>query len=88
MAEPYMTMAEIEAKFPNEWVLIADPKMTRHHEIVGGVVVLHCADRAEFLRRVGEGEGAGSKLAAVQYAGRFPEDDEVILPAESEPGAA
>jgi hypothetical protein len=89
MAEPYMTMAEIEAKYPNQWVLIDNPKVNRRQEIVGGHVVLHCADRAEFLRRVGDGEGTlTGKLAAVRYAGRFPEDDEEILPVDSTPGAS
>ena len=88
MAEPYMTMAEIEAKYPNQWVLIANPKVNRRQKIVGGHVVLHCADRAEFLRRVGDGEGAIGNSAAVRYVGRFPEDEEEIVPIDSTPGAA
>ena len=89
MAEPYMTMAEIEAQYPNEWVLIDNPIMNRDHEIIGGHIVLHCADRAEFLRRVGDGEGdLSGKHAAVRYIGRFPEEDESILPVDSTPGAA
>jgi hypothetical protein len=88
MNEPYLTMAEIEAKYPNEWVLISNPKLTRYQEVLGGQVVLHCADRAEFLRRVGEWDGGGTKLAAVRYAGRFPDEDDEPLPVESEPGVA
>lgn len=53
MAEPYMTMAEIEAKYPNEWVFLANPTSRgKSLEVTGGCVVLHCTDRAEFIRRV------------------------------------
>ena len=84
MAKPYMTMAEIEAKYPNKWVLIDDPTTDRYQEVLGGHVVLHCADRAEFLRRVVEWADSGSKHLAVQYVGKFPEEDDTIVPVEPE----
>jgi hypothetical protein len=75
MSEPYMTMAEIEAKYPNEWVLIANPtKRRRSLEVSGGHVVLHCADRAEFLRQVAEWDDPEVKHLASQYIGKFPEE--------------
>jgi hypothetical protein len=52
MAEPYRTMAEIEARYPNEWVLVADPKVDRLDDVVGGRVVWHHPDRDEFDRRL------------------------------------
>ncbi len=54
MAEPYLTMAEIEAKYPNEWVLIDKLKKDRNGYAVGGVVLMHTADRTEFDRRLVE----------------------------------
>jgi hypothetical protein len=86
MAEPYMTMAEIEAKYPNEWVLIANPKLTRYQEVVGGVVVLHSPNRVEYLRLVGEWDDPAVKHTASWYTGK-PGDEE-LLPAEPEPGVA
>lgn len=53
MAEPYLTMAEIEAKYPNEWVFLANPTTRRGSQApTGGHVVFHCADHGECLRRV------------------------------------
>jgi hypothetical protein len=87
MAEPYMTMAEIEAKYPNEWVLIDKPT-TRGNSLAptGGCVVLHCADRAEFLRRFAEWNDPQSKHIATWYTGQIPAEE--ILPIEPEPGVA
>ena len=87
MAEPYLTMAEIEAKYPNEWVLIANPKMGKKHEwVLGGTVVVHSADRAEFLRLVGEWDDPAVKHVASWYTGKETVDD--LEPAEPEPGVA
>jgi hypothetical protein len=87
MAEPYMTMAEIEAKYPNEWVLIANPtRRGRSLAPTGGVVVLHSPDRAEFLRMVGEWDDPAVKHIASWYMGTFPPEE--ILPPEPEQGVA
>ncbi len=89
MAEPYMTMVEIEAKYPNEWVLIAAATTASgSQEVTGGRVVLHSADRADFLRRVEEWRDDLGKLAAVQYVGVFPDENEDRLPVDSESGVA
>jgi hypothetical protein len=87
MAEPYLTVAEIDAKYPNEWVFIANPTTRRRSEAVtGGVVVLHSPDRTEFWRMVGEWDDPAVKHTASWYTGREPVDD--LEPAEPEPGAA
>ncbi len=87
MAEPYLTMAEIEAKYPNEWVLIANPT-TRGRSLAptGGIVVLHSTDHAEFLRMVQDWDDPACKHIASWYTGKLPVDE--LLPADSEPGAA
>ena len=85
MNEPYLTWAEIEKQYANEWVLIADPTNRRRSlEVTGGRVVLHCADRAEFLLRVSEGNDAGCTSFAVRYAGKFPEEEVELFPVEPE----
>ena len=38
MNEPYMKMAEIETKYRNLWVLIADTKSDRRYQLLGGSV--------------------------------------------------
>lgn len=87
MAELYLTMAEIEAKYPNEWVLITNPT-TRSKSLAptGGVVVVHSPDRAEYLRLVAEWDDPTVKHFASWYTGEDPVDE--LLPPESETGAA
>jgi hypothetical protein len=84
----YMTMAEIEAKYPNEWVFLANPTNDRQG-VTGGHVILHSADRAEYLRLVGEcPDFPDVRRFASWYTGEV-QGDEVLPPdAELEPGAA
>ena len=50
MSEQYLTMAEIEAKYPDEWVLVDKPTVDTLDDVLGGRVVWHHADRDEFDR--------------------------------------
>jgi hypothetical protein len=77
MNEPYLTMAEIEAKYPNEWVLINKPKATKHQEVLGGYVIYHGPDKLALYDVVG-------KLPtpfeiAVRYTGPLCDEGEDIL---------
>lgn len=77
MADEYLTMAEIEAKYPNEWVLIDNPTMSKYHQVTGGRLVCHSPDRDEVNR-------AALALPrpvniAVRYMGPLIDDDEEAL---------
>jgi hypothetical protein len=45
-----MTMAESEAAFPSEWLLIGDPQTDRYQGIRAGRVLFHSKDRDELDR--------------------------------------
>jgi hypothetical protein len=51
MSGEYMTMAEIEAKYPNEWVLIDKPEEDSYQRTTGGWLVFHSVDKDEVCRR-------------------------------------
>jgi hypothetical protein len=88
MAEPYLTLAEIKAKYPNEWVLIGNPTLTRYDEVRGGCVILHCTTRDEFYRLFEEWPGDPAiKHTASLYTGEVRWVDEIV-PTSAEPGAA
>lgn len=85
MNEPYLTMAEIEVRYANQWVLIANPTRRRRSLApTGGYVVVHAADRSEFHRLWREWKDDTIKSFAVEYVGTFPEEEDEILPAETE----
>jgi hypothetical protein len=89
MAEPYLTIAEINAKYPNSWVLIGNPT-TRGRSLAatGGQVIFHCATRDEFYQRFEAWPGDPAiKHTASWYTGEVGGRWEV-LPADTEPGAA
>jgi len=46
-----MTRAEIDAQFPDEWVLVVDPETGPDQSVRSGVVVAHSKDRSEVHRK-------------------------------------
>lgn len=85
----YMKLAEIEKKYDKLWVLIADTRHGRGHNLLGGHVVLFHPDKAEFTRLWTEWDDATGRTRniATLYMGAFPEDEE-SLPVDAEPGVA
>jgi len=71
-----MTIAEIEASFPNEWILVVDPDTGPDLSIRSGIVAVHSRDRDEVDRT---GIALKAKRVAVWFNGEPPED-ELIIP--------
>lgn len=78
MREVYSSIAEIEAKYPDEWVLLAEPKVNRKTlEVFGGHVIAHAASWADFDELLGTAKFVGD--AAIHYTGRSPVDSDVVF---------
>ncbi len=45
-----MTYAEMESRFPDEWVLILEPETDQHLRVIRGVVACHSKDPIEIDR--------------------------------------
>ena len=71
-----LTMAQIEATFDSEWVLIEDPQTDEALQVRGGPVRWHSKDRDEVYHRAIE---ARPKRFAVVYTGKVPPDTVVVL---------
>jgi hypothetical protein len=71
-----LTIAEIEAKFESEWVLIEAPQTDEALEVQGGTVRWHGKDREEVYRRAVE---MRPKRFAIVYTGRMPKDTAIVL---------
>jgi len=79
MNEPYMTMAEIEVKYPNEWVLIDKPKATKYQKVLGGYLVMHSPNREEFDRRlIDDNEFPQGVDCAILFTGK-PDPNEIWM---------
>ena len=77
MTRSYQTMAEIEKQYPNEWVIIDQPKTTKYQAVLGGYVVYHGTDRLplyEFLKAM-----PIPRSVAVLYLGPALDEDEELL---------
>ncbi|MBI3946961.1 MAG: hypothetical protein HY321_13640 [Armatimonadetes bacterium] len=71
-----LTLAEIEARYPSEWVLMENPELDRHLEVVRGKVIAHSNDRKEFERQA---LALRPWSSASLHTGPFPEDMEFLL---------
>ncbi len=71
-----MSLAEIQAQFESEWVLVEDPETTETLGVKNGKVLWHSRDRDEVYRKARE---LRPKHSAILYTGSLPEDMEIVL---------
>ncbi len=72
----FLTLSEIEDRFDSEWVLVGDPEVDEHLEIVRGIVLWHSKDRDEVYQKMLEFR---PKSSATLYTGTIPENTAVVL---------
>ncbi len=71
-----LSLAEIQAWFDSEWVLLEDPETTPSLEVQGGRVLWHSKDRDEVYRKAQE---LHPEYSAVLFTGQLPEEAVVVL---------
>jgi hypothetical protein len=76
MNELTLSAAEIESRFPAEWVLVTDPQTGENLEVQSGRVLCHSKDRDEVYRKAVELRPA---RFAILYTGKIPEDTAIVL---------
>jgi len=71
-----MAVAQIEAQFKSEWVLVEDPQTNDALEVQSGKVRCHSKDRDEVYRKAIE---LRPKRFAVLFTGKMPKDTAIVL---------
>lgn len=71
-----LTIAEIEAQFVAEWVLVEEPQTNDALVVQSGKVLAHSKDRDEVYR---EAVRLRPKRFAMLYTGTLPKDTAVVL---------
>ncbi len=66
----YMTFEEMKEAFPNEWILLGDPKEKKGMKVQSGYVLFHHPDKRE-LAYQGRHLKKGFKLYTWVYTGEF-----------------
>ena len=69
-------LAEIQARFPSEWVLLEDPETSEMLEVRSGKVLWRSKDRDEVERKALD---LRPRHPAMVYTGTLPEDALVVL---------
>jgi hypothetical protein len=71
-----LTIAQIEAQFESEWVLVEDPQTNEALEVQSGRVRWHSQDRDEVYRKAVE---LRPRRFAMLYTGKMPKDTAIVL---------
>jgi hypothetical protein len=71
-----LSLAEIEAQFKSEWILVEDPEVDDAQKVVGGKVLFHSPDRDTMYRKAME---LKPREFAFLYTGTIPEGTAVVL---------
>ena len=71
-----ITIAQIEARFASEWILVEAPQTNDALEVQSGKVRWHSKDREEVYRQA---VVLRPKRFAILYTGKMPEDMAVVL---------
>ena len=66
-----MTLAQIYRKYPNQWVLISEPRLTKDLEVIEGIVVAHSKNRDVVYKEV---RSRKYPRAAIEFTGHIAED--------------
>ena len=75
-ANEVLLVAEMEARFPSEWLLIEEPVSSDENGLESGRVVFHSPDRDEMYRTA-----ISSKALdiAFYFTGRVPDGTTIVL---------
>jgi hypothetical protein len=71
-----LTYAEIESRFPSEWVLLQDPELDEKLAVQRGNVLWHSKDRDEVYAKARE---LRPQHSAILYTGTIPAGAAVVL---------
>ncbi len=71
-----MSLAQIEAQFKSEWVLLQDPETTETLQVKQGRILWHSKDRDEVYRKARE---LKPRHSAILYTGTMPKGTAIIL---------
>lgn len=67
MTNSYLTLEELKKLYPNEWVLLGNPKL-KNTTVLGGVVLYHSKDKKEVCY-IGRDKTADFSTVTIAFAG-------------------
>jgi hypothetical protein len=71
-----MTAKAMEEQFPDEWILVGEPRTDDKLEVIEGTVIHHSEDRDEVYRRA---VALHPKRYAVLFTGKMPAGTAIVL---------
>ncbi len=77
MDNSYISFGELKKLYPDEWILLGDPKM-KNTSVLGGIVLYHSKDKKEVCY-IGRGKTAGFSTVTIAFAGDLKQHRKIGL---------
>lgn len=75
MDKTYIPFDEVKRLYPNEWVLLGDPKMN-NTAVLGGIVLYHSKDKKEVCY-IGRDKTADYSTVTIAFAGDLKQNRKI-----------
>jgi hypothetical protein len=75
MEDSYIEIADLKKMYPNEWVLLGEPKM-KDTSVLGGIVIYHSKDKKEVCY-IGRDKTKGFSTVTITYAGDLKQNRKI-----------
>lgn len=75
MNKNYVAFDELKRLYPNEWILLGDPKM-EDTSVLGGVVLYHSKDKKEVCY-IGRDKTADFSTVTITFAGNLKQQRKI-----------
>lgn len=75
MDNTYLTLDELKKIYPDEWVLLGNPKM-KNTSVLGGIVLYHSKDKKEVCY-IGRDKTAEYSTVTIAFAGNLKQNRRV-----------
>jgi hypothetical protein len=75
MNKQYVNFEDLKKNYPDEWILLGNPKM-ENTNILGGVVLYHSKDKKEVCY-IGRDKTTGFSTVTITYAGDLKQNRKI-----------
>jgi hypothetical protein len=79
METTLLTIEQMQTIYPNQWLLVANPKTDENLETLEGEVIAHSADCEPIYAAIARERKTRTGTLSIEYTGPIPDDVAFIL---------
>jgi hypothetical protein len=79
METTFLTIEQMKAQYPDQWLLVANPKTDENLDLLEGKVIAHSADCQQIYDAIAQERNTRTGTLSIEYTGSIPDDIAYIL---------